>query len=546
MSGCATPSAAKSSTTASALWFPAPQSAHRRGCRRIAPAWQPRRHRRGDGSAPRARAAPRRARRIHPPRLPQRQARPGAGRGGGRSRRGRNRGAAPPGVAPARRPARRSSIAAGARGCCAFWRISKRPSIFPTRICRPRSRREVAAETASLAAEIARHLADGHRGERLRDGIAVAILGPPNAGKSSLLNQLARREAAITSPYRRHDARCDRGGDRSGRLSGRARRHRGLARQRRSGRGGGAAPRARARRSGRVAPLRVRCERARAMPKPPPQWPGPDTLLVANKIDLLEPPRKPSPAVRERGDRSRQRSVGEGAVVGAASYPLTPTLSPGGGKGVIAGDTFCVSALTGEGIAELIAALAARIAERYDIAAPLLTRARHREALEDAVDALQPLARRRSAGTARGGSAARLAQPRPHHRPGRCRGPARCDLRRFLFGKVTPADPIPRTSRAVPKACRSAFHGQRRLIAGSAAAGRSREAGRVELARHAPGTEPGCGSERVCSRSSRGPRGRCASGCSFQVATRSGTVASFGSHCQSSGQVRQAKHPCAQ
>src|SRR6059058_2745260 len=32
------------------------------------------------------------------------------------------------------------------------------------------------------------------------DGIAVAILGPPNAGKSSILNQLARREAAITSP----------------------------------------------------------------------------------------------------------------------------------------------------------------------------------------------------------------------------------------------------------------------------------------------------------------------------------------------------------
>ena len=43
-------------------------------------------------------------------------------------------------------------------------------------------------------------MADGHRGERLRDGIAVAIVGPPNAGKSSLLNQLARREAAITSP----------------------------------------------------------------------------------------------------------------------------------------------------------------------------------------------------------------------------------------------------------------------------------------------------------------------------------------------------------
>ena len=37
-------------------------------------------------------------------------------------------------------------------------------------------------------------------GERLRDGITVAIAGPPNAGKSTLLNALARREAAIVSP----------------------------------------------------------------------------------------------------------------------------------------------------------------------------------------------------------------------------------------------------------------------------------------------------------------------------------------------------------
>lgn len=50
-----------------------------------------------------------------------------------------------------------------------------------------------------LDREIAAHLADGHRGEMLRDGVHIAILGPPNAGKSSLLNLLAKREAAIVS-----------------------------------------------------------------------------------------------------------------------------------------------------------------------------------------------------------------------------------------------------------------------------------------------------------------------------------------------------------
>ena len=54
-------------------------------------------------------------------------------------------------------------------------------------------------EIAVLSSEIAAHLDDGGRGERLRDGVEVAIVGPPNAGKSSLLNRLAKREAAIVS-----------------------------------------------------------------------------------------------------------------------------------------------------------------------------------------------------------------------------------------------------------------------------------------------------------------------------------------------------------
>lgn len=59
--------------------------------------------------------------------------------------------------------------------------------------------RKLLPEIEALAAEIAAHLDDGRKGERLRDGIEVAIVGPPNAGKSSLLNRLAGREAAIVS-----------------------------------------------------------------------------------------------------------------------------------------------------------------------------------------------------------------------------------------------------------------------------------------------------------------------------------------------------------
>ncbi|MBM3630188.1 MAG: GTP-binding protein, partial [Alphaproteobacteria bacterium] len=40
---------------------------------------------------------------------------------------------------------------------------------------------------------------DDRRGERLRDGVTIAIIGPPNAGKSSLLNLIAKRDAAIVS-----------------------------------------------------------------------------------------------------------------------------------------------------------------------------------------------------------------------------------------------------------------------------------------------------------------------------------------------------------
>jgi len=53
----------------------------------------------------------------------------------------------------------------------------------------------------SLKNEIQETLAASAQSERLREGLQVAIAGPPNAGKSTLLNRLARREAAIVSPH---------------------------------------------------------------------------------------------------------------------------------------------------------------------------------------------------------------------------------------------------------------------------------------------------------------------------------------------------------
>ncbi|MGH6829520.1 MAG: tRNA uridine-5-carboxymethylaminomethyl(34) synthesis GTPase MnmE [Rhizomicrobium sp.] len=55
------------------------------------------------------------------------------------------------------------------------------------------------ATAGRLAAAMASHLDDDRRGEALREGLKLAIVGPPNAGKSSLINALARREAAIVS-----------------------------------------------------------------------------------------------------------------------------------------------------------------------------------------------------------------------------------------------------------------------------------------------------------------------------------------------------------
>jgi tRNA modification GTPase len=58
---------------------------------------------------------------------------------------------------------------------------------------------EVSCEVLDINDEIIRHLDDKNQGEIVRNGFHIAIIGPPNAGKSSVLNRLSNREAAIVS-----------------------------------------------------------------------------------------------------------------------------------------------------------------------------------------------------------------------------------------------------------------------------------------------------------------------------------------------------------
>lgn len=55
------------------------------------------------------------------------------------------------------------------------------------------------AAAKEIYQEIQRHMDDAGRGEALREGLRLAIIGPPNAGKSSLINALAKRDIAIVA-----------------------------------------------------------------------------------------------------------------------------------------------------------------------------------------------------------------------------------------------------------------------------------------------------------------------------------------------------------
>lgn len=71
---------------------------------------------------------------------------------------------------------------------------------FPEEDLPPEDLNWVLGEILRLRAETGRLLATSHYGAILRDGIRCVIIGPPNAGKSSLLNRLVGQERALVSP----------------------------------------------------------------------------------------------------------------------------------------------------------------------------------------------------------------------------------------------------------------------------------------------------------------------------------------------------------
>jgi tRNA modification GTPase len=196
-----------------------------------------------------------------------------------------------------------------------------------------------------LLEEIEKTLRDEHRGERLREGLVVAIAGPPNAGKSSLLNRLARREAAIVSPYPGTtrdviEVHLDLGGYPVTLLD--------TAGVRDS--------------DDPVEQEGVRRARARAD--------AADLVLWVEDAT--------QPAGEKNGLKNQWLVHNKGDLVDSATEQL-----------VESADTFEISALTGAGLDRLVAKLTEFAAEFFSAAEPaLVTRQRHRDALRETGDAL--------------------------------------------------------------------------------------------------------------------------------------------------------------
>lgn len=210
---------------------------------------------------------------------------------------------------------------------------------------------DVARTVNAIRSEIVSHLADGHRGERLREGVQVAILGAPNVGKSTLLNRLAGRDAAIVSETAGTtrdviEVRLDLGGypltvaDTAGiRESLDSVEQEGVRR---------------ARDWAGKADLKIvvlDATTGAAVPEALNDVLDDDALVVVNKVDLV--------------------------TLGPLPLLAKNSVRP-------------VSARSGEGMDELVADLTARAAERCAVGDnALLTRSRHRMALERCVECLE-------------------------------------------------------------------------------------------------------------------------------------------------------------
>jgi tRNA modification GTPase len=192
--------------------------------------------------------------------------------------------------------------------------------------------------------QILGHLDDSGRGEALREGVRLTILGPPNAGKSSLINMLAKRDIAIVSdaPGTTRDvieARLDLGGylllvaDTAGvRETAEPIEAEGVRRALSHAKGG-------------MTLLLLDGSAQNPRAGLPADLPEPE-MIVWNKADLF----------------GHQGLVREG---------------------------LSVSLKTGEGISMLLQMLQQKVQHKLEGSAPVLTRPRHRHALREAVAHLQ-------------------------------------------------------------------------------------------------------------------------------------------------------------
>ena len=214
-----------------------------------------------------------------------------------------------------------------------------------------------------LQRELAAVLADDRRGERLREGLVIALAGPPNSGKSSLLNRMARREAAIVSPYAGTtrdviEVHLDLAGYPVTLLDTAGIRETEDPVEREG------VQRARDRADAADVVLWVIDAAAASEVADAAAQPGATVWLLRNKIDRID------------SEAQRSSDSGEG---GSTS---------GSGPGFAA--AFDVSALTGQGIESLVAALKNHAQCFFDGSEPaLVTRARHRQVLTEARDALE-------------------------------------------------------------------------------------------------------------------------------------------------------------